>query len=582
MLLSSSFLSAVRLPFKVFPDLSDPALYRPLPLYTVSLMYVPTNLGQLLAFAAKVAEALIIPQLTAYISLYSSRRAIQIGFFSSLGNVVSILTDPRSWTHKRNIPVLPTYISITSWSLMVASMCLWLMINVSDLLVFQLSPTKNIYTFKLDSSLNTSFLASEVTAGPGSTSNTSDANLYAPTVLLNTTAAELAFQNNTYIPSENYSYLNDTPQVFENVSDYTFISENYVNGSDGYSYLTGQLSSFETALYAYPGNYAICSNNSLLDDVANPIKVGFNKASLVQAYQVDDDAYFAITSTKQRVSQSYKESTKRPKTLKGNLDVLTLNYTQINQFINETSTDLNMTEAYEYLSGWKTTADTLTFSALYYEITTDIPYDKTPRYTINYLVVGVWIVGSQASSGDTSTNNYARYLSAGHTYYTYFEYTSRNVHVKNATINPKYLPDGRVSPIIITDASDEQMILAMLKDPKPPLLVQQVSMMDAWPAVILIFGSLGVSFVLFLLVRVHHVIGGRARGVLQHFDAYLEICHKAVDDFQHHSADNLLVKMQETDLVMVDGYCPASGGNKIGLVPRNLEMVPFDEKATYT
>lgn len=538
-------------------------------------MYVPANRGQLLAFAAKVAEAMIIPQLTAFISIYSTRRAIQVGFFSSFSNVFSILTDPRSWTHVRRIPKLSTTISATSWIVIWTSLILWLSILVSDLLVFQLSPTRYQFTFSPDFELK---FKSNVTEVPGSGSTT----LRAPTALLSTTEAIWDFKNSTYIPFETYRYLHQEPRrlrpAISNGTD--TIVDFEVPAANSYTCYATQQMRDDYAANGVAGTQVSCSTNGYPVSEYFPPTIGFNKAAQVQAYQGLDGAYFSVMSPKQRIVSILGEKTKYPVTVERQLNQLTQGYTLISQYVNSNSFFEDVKSGLDTLVPWTTSSDIHTVSFLYYNITEDTAYDREPRFTYNYISIQVKAVGYNYNASTSDT--FERYMIPGAIYFSYLTYSSRNIHVPDAMIDPRYLSNfgdmnGLLSPIIQTDLPDEHIIIAMLDHPQTPLRVKVVLMMSAWPAVLLIAFSGGVALFLFLLVRVYRLFGGK----VHHFDAYLEICHKAVDDSQHRSADSLIVKMQDTDLIMVDGFCPRANGNKMGLVPASLEIVTLDKKKVY-
>lgn len=538
-------------------------------------MYVPADSGQLLAFAAKVTEAMIVPQLTAFISIYSTRRAIQVGFFSSFSNVFSILTDPRSWTHVRRIPRLSTTISATSWIVIWTSLILWLSILLSDLLVFQLSPTKNQFTFTPDPELKFKSNVTEIKVSDTLT-------LKAPTALLSSTEAIWDFKNSTYVPYENYQYLRQKPRrlrpAISNGTDAIVDSE--IPAANSYTcYATQQMRDVYAA-NGVAGTQVSCSTSGYPLPEYFPPTMGFNKAAQVQAYQGLEGAYFSVMSPKQRIVNVLGEKTKYPVTVERQLNELTQGYTLISQYVGSESFIDDAKYGIDSLVPWTTSSDIHTVSFLYYNITEDKAYDRVPRFTYNYISIHIKAIGYNYNISTSDT--FERYMIPGAIYFSYLTYSSRNIYVQGATIDPRYLSNfgdmnGMLSPIIQTDLPDEHIIIAMLEHPQTPSRVKVVLMMNAWPAVLLIASSGGVALLLFLLVRVYRLFGGK----VHHFDPYLEICHKAVDDYQHRSADSLIVKMQDSDLIMVDGFCPRANGNKMGLVPESLEIVPLHKKGVY-
>lgn len=538
-------------------------------------MYVPASQGQALAFAAKVAEALIVPQLAAYISLHSPRKAIQVSFFTSFSNVFSLLFDPRSWKHVRNMPYFPTRISLASWLVIGLSLALWLAIQLSDLLVFQLSPT--VPGFK--------FVASA--GGLGATTRFSDTNatfynrtIRAPSALLNDTELESVFQNKTYILGSSFQYLSHAPQrMTSSDGTFDFISMLNVSSPEFDCHSVVYMDSYN-ALFGINECLAYCTvNGTAATEIPT---MGFNKGTVVQALQATDGAVFTFTSTHQRVSSVISEpDSSTPAISIETLNKMTQNYTLLSQFQGEKSVALNETAGFEYLGDWMRANTTKTTSFLYYRIASDTVYGEIRRHTYKFLSFSIKAVGGE----QTTPNEFGVYDIPGEIYFSYLGFTQRNIMAKGYPIREQYLGTredvGAVTSMINTDATEDQVMLVL---GKPDRLLKQVistNSMSAWPAVILIIGSLGIASVLFLLGVFRRV----TKGNVVHFDPYLEICHRAldgVDQPQHSAVDGLLVKMQDTTLIMVDGYSPAHGGNKMGLMPCDTIILPLAKSEVYT
>lgn len=147
---------------------------------------------------------MVIPQVANFISIYSPRKAIQLTFFSSISNCISSILDSRSWQHTRNIPKFNTRVSGLSWLTIFLSLLFWLVILVSDLLVFQLAKRETSWIEYPNAHFDFKFNVSSSRISP-------TFNVSAPLALIDTSESIRAFKNNTYIPTEYYEYVNFQP-----------------------------------------------------------------------------------------------------------------------------------------------------------------------------------------------------------------------------------------------------------------------------------------------------------------------------------------------------------------------------------
>lgn len=544
-------------------------------------MFVTTSVAQGLAFASKVATAMVIPQFVSFVSIYSLRRAMQISFFASVSDCITILLDIRFWQHSSVIPKLPTKVSARSWLTFIASIAFWAIVLTSDLLVYQLANRHTVWMEYKNRNIDLNF---KVT----SSALTSTFNVSAPTALLDSTEAFSVFGNNTYLPAENYRYMHTDPtrhfaqsssdnSTFEIIYDVKKVIAPSTNGTN-FTCRSGQQVSATQVSRGLSLVSLRCKNNNTPSTAPYYPSIGFNNPTNLLAFQGYNGAHFSFMTSRQRDKQRIRESGSNPTTTKKFLKYTTENYTLISQQVNGTSVDLNLTQAFDFLKGWKTGTENYKVILAYYKIDREVLYSRVPKYTYKYLIIElIGLAGTQDSSDP--------YAIAGLIYFNYISYTIQNVFVPGKSIDEKYLGIdaeelyGPRSTSILTDLSPEHTIITMLANPGKPTLVKSVEVIDAWPALLLIILAAGISLALFLYRMFFQLVaaGGRIP-----FDPFLELFHSAVnDDFRHRTMDSLLVKMQDTDLIMVNGYSPDTRGNKIGLVPRNSVILPFDRSQEY-
>lgn len=541
-------------------------------------MFVNTSAAQALAFASKVATAMVIPQVASFISLYSTRKAIQIAFFSSISNCVSVFLDTRAWQHSRNIPKFRTRVSGISWLVILLSILLYGVIVASDLLVFQLARRRTDWKAHRDDGFNLTF---QTTTAP----ITEDFSVNVPLALTDSNESITAFKNKTYVPAERYEYFNFTPDRSKTLSaegvKYEILYDvprvkapNKLAPNNSFICLCGQQVETTQVANGLPLVSLNCFNDDSQESAPYYPSIGFNKQSNLLAYQGDDGAHFSLMTSKQRDKQRINETGELPTTTRLFLDTSTENFTLISVQLNGTSADLDVDAAFDYLKQWRNGTTNYPMILTYYQIQEGLAYGTIPTYTYNYLIFE--IIGL---AGNQSLADY--YAVPGLIYFNYISYSSQNIFVPGKEIKSEYLgidannTFGPRTTSILTDLSPEHIIIAMLANPQRPIQYSAVEMVDAWPAVILIIASGGLSLLLFIY-RLAHQVGFSSRIP---FDPHLELFHSAVNDMRSRSVDSLLVKMQDTDLVMVNGYCPDIDGNKIGLMPKYTNMLPLaDEK----
>lgn len=542
-------------------------------------MFVTTSVAQALAFASKVATAMVIPQIAAFISIYSSRKAIQLSFFSSISNCISVLLDTRSWQHDRNIPKFPTKVSILSWFTILASILLYGIVVASDLLVFQLAKRHTEWKYYPNSNINLNFDLAEAKI-------TDNFNVSAPLALVDDKASIWAFQNNSYIPAEHYVYLQEKPlrtlaqdgnthyELIYEVNNVTSNDRTVVNRNFT-CYCAQQVEGRQVA-NGLPLVSLRCETSITPGTAPYYPSIGFNKKTNVMAYQADEGAHFSFMTSKQRDKQRINETDNYPTTTRKFLERSVQNYTLIGQQHNGTAVDLDLDNAFDFLSRWKNGTKNYGVILTYYKIDSEIMYGKVPVHTYNYLILEMIGLAGPQDPADF-------YAIPGLIYFNFISYSVQNVFVPEKKIDKKYLgidEEGIYGPrstSILTDEPPEHVIIAMLANPQRPIMIRAVEMIDAWPALLLIIFAGGISFLLFVVRFIHQITSS----IRLSFDPRLEIFHSAVDDWKTNSADSLLIKMQESDLVMVNGYSPDVDGNKIGLVPEDTVILPFQDQKLF-
>lgn len=539
-------------------------------------MFVTTSVAQALAFASKVAIAMVIPQIASCVSIYSTRRAFQLSFFSSISNCLSLILDSRMWQHTNNIPVHSTKVGVRSWLVILISIFLYLVIVASDLLVFQLASKRTDWKFYRNSDLDLNFKATNVRM-------TNTFNLSAPLALVDEDGAVAAFRNRTYIPAEHYVYLNNTPErfmntvegydTFENLWDVSNLTATpkYPEYSQGnFSCFSGQQIEAGQVSNGLPLTAITCYAPGTPSSSPYTPAIGFNKKSSLQVFQTDDGAHFTIMTSRQRDMQRINETGSLPSTTWDFLQSSTANFTLISNQVNGTTSPRNLSIAYDFLRHWRSSDYNSRVILGFYKIEKTMAYSVIPVYTYTYLVVDIIGLGRVQDPDDY-------YATPGLINFNYFSYNVQNLFVPGKKIKDEFIGIdehqlyGPRSTSILTDNTPEHMIITMLDNPRPPTEVGAVEMVDGWPALLLIACSGGLSLLLYIY-RLAHLLGTGSR---LPFDPHLEVFHSALTGRNVSSVDSLLVKMQETDLVMVNGYAPEADTNKIGLVPKSMSILPF-------
>ena len=548
------------------------------------IMFVSPTVAQALAFASKVAISMVIPQIAAFLTIFSPRKALQLTFFSSITNCITSLLDTRIWQHTRYTPKFPIRVSGLSWLTIFLSLTLWLLILGSDVFLFQLSKRHIKWIEYSTSDISFNFTVASFPMNP-------TFNISAPLALVEQTEGMKVFGNNTYIPSVNYEYSNYIPtqttiytsdnQTYQNIYDNPEIyasDPNVTNTSLIFKCRCGQEFRKSQVSNGVPQSIVDCKNGDTPNTYPYYPSIGFYQSTNVLAYQGYKGAYFNFMTSKQRDSQIIEEISTYPNTTRSHLEQSVKNYTLVSLQLNGTSANLSLDLAFEFLSKWQTLDSDLSITLIYYKIDYDEAYGIVPRYTYDYLLFE--IVGTKKLVPQAQTNDYKM---TALILFNYISYSVQNVFVPKRKINPQYLgidelkAFGPRSTLIRTSQSPEHVMIAMLKDLPRPILVKSIETIDAMPALISIGIAAGISLVLLSIRFMYHIFSSTTIP----FDPYLELFHCAVDDQSHRTMDNLLVKLQDTDLIMVHGYCPDIDGNKIGLVSRKIIILPFASDKKY-
>lgn len=563
-------------------------------------MFVSPTTAQRLSFASKIATGLVIPQIASFMSLYSAQMALQIAFFSSPTGTMAVLLDARFWRHAKFVPNFTTKVTSRTWITIITTAMLWAVILTSDLLVFQLAKRQPMWrahshSKAMDPGFNTTSLRIAT-----------DFSVVVPSVLINSTEASNVFGNKTYFPGEYYEYLtmsslkrvqhtNVTDTKTNSTYSYELVYdvENVTaanSNADGENFTCNcaqKVSQSQVSL-GLPVVWLNCHNNDTPTDDPYTPSVGFNNPTNVLAYQGIDGAHFSFMTGMQRDRQVFNEgnNTSPIKTFEY-LNSSTTNYTLISQQINGSSTEVDLDAASAFLSQWKNGTENYDVILMYHKIENELLYDRIPKTTLRYLIIQLTaLAGTQDPDAYTSDP----YSVAPLVYFKFISYYVQNVKVPGKSIDPRYLgidanfAYGPRSTSILTDLSPEHVIISMLKNPLRPTLVKYSEQMDPWPALILIIASLSLCFVLYmcqLYFRLSMSLAGSRSGIKIPFDPVLELFHSALDNFNHRTVDSLLLKIQDTDLIMINGYVPDLRANKIGLFPDRTVVLPLNDRYKY-
>lgn len=533
--------------------------------------YVTDTTAQLLAFCAKVATAMMIPIGAKLISIFSTRRAFQLAYFSSLANLFSLLLDGRLWKHRKDVPKTRVGVSIKSYFFIMMAILLWALITVGDLLVFQLPKRQNTFVFtphvKLDMNFRDSAFALNDTT-----------SAFAPAVLINSTEADLKFGDNFFLPQEPLEYTsnpvvrypaNPALGFIENIVPYpdtkvTFQGKNLTCRS----YFQVDNSSAEVGV---PLSSVLCQTSPNFTikatDWYNPTLTS-NKPRSVVAFDTEDGARIDVKTIVKRGHQVFTAGTSltQPMDFVGNL---TNGYDCISVQVNGTSEDPKF-DTWSYLDQFQEQGKTGVFTQLFLRQTSDSLGDFTTHQN-EFIYLTTRVVGTNDTSGFASPNS---------TVVSFVQFNFKHILIPGGKIKDQFVNFDVVprSLFMQTDLPDGHIVLALLDRPQLPTLVTVVAKIDAIPAILLIGFGLAISLILFISrIMYEHFIQKQKNS----FEPRLELFHFALKDPAIDSSRSLLRKIQDTDLVMADGFCPETGHNQVGLVKRNVTILPSQSHSSF-
>lgn len=532
--------------------------------------YVTDTTAQLLAFCAKVATAMIIPIGAKFISVFSTRRAFQITYFSSLANLFSLLLDGRLWKHRKDIPKTRTRVSIKSFFFIILAILLWALITVGDLLVFQLPKRQDTFVFTPHVKLEMNFRDSAFALN-----DTTSA--FAPAVLLNSTEANLKFGDNFFLPQEPLEYANNpvvrypaNPALgyIENIVPYPDTKITYQGRNlTCRSYFQVDNSSAEVGV---PLSSVLCQTSPNFtikaSDWYNPT-LSSNKPRSIVAFDTDDGARIDIKTIVKRGHQVFFAGTSltQPMYFVRNL---TDGFDRISVQVNGTSEDPNF-DTWSYLGQFQEQGQTGVFTQLSLRQTSDSLGDFTTNQN-EFIYLTTRVVGTNDTSGFASPNSIV---------VSYVQFNFKHILVPQGKIKDQYVNFDVVprSLFMQTDLPDGHIVLSLLDHPQQPTLVTVVVKIDAVPAILLIGLGLAISLILFIARIMYEYFQKQKHS----FEPRLELFHFALKDPALDSSRSLLRKIQDTDLVMADGFCPEIGHNQIGLVKRQITILPSQSHSPF-
>lgn len=536
--------------------------------------FVSANTAQIASFAAKVVVGLTVPQLASLISFFSTPKALVFFFFGDFESISSLLFDIRWLPSVRKYRSKDKHITSGTWITVFLALAFAAAVLVTDLLLFQLAARKDGYTFK-HTTTELNFTDSTVQLGEG---------LYAyPDVLDSNSSAQAVFGNNVYASNDGGLYMDyKTSQR----ADFT------MDGPQGEIKAEGEISGIPRCTVVHE----VTSLN--VRGASSPVMVkcffdtpetrgsgifydsiatyGTNGQKIVSFFETKEGANYLFVEAVQRVYEHVQ-------TFNGTSGVDVLNnkikgfadegYVMENAIIqgraiNITNNTKSVMELIKQAGDQALSNNFIFGTTAFLHSKTDLSYKfgKYPVYTKKFIIWGTFL-GVDFFDGEGQGN-----------YYSY-SYDTRQYFVKDRGIRDGLIGlnvTGMIfapqSPQFSTDRTDDEIVLATLGEPNPPLLVIDTEMIDIFPALIVI----GICGFFVICANIAHFVGRSKIDKGQSFDVYRETLVRALHNLTGFNAWLIPAKLEKTDhIVMTRGISSATNKYQVGLVKRSSGSVGY-------
>lgn len=530
--------------------------------------FVSANTAQIASFAAKIVVGLTVPQLASLISFFSTPKALIFFFFGDFESISSLVFDIRWFPFVRKYRSKDKHLTLGTWATVLLALTFASAVLVTDLLLFQLAARKDGYTFK-HTTTKLNFSDANVQLGRG---------FYAyPNVLDSNSSAQAVFGNNVYASNNGGMYMNyKTSQK----ADFT------MDGPEGLIKAEGEISGIPRCTVVHE----VTSLNVRGASSPVMVKCFFDSPETkgsgifydsIATYGTTGQKTVSFFETKEGANYLFVEAVQRVydyvQTFNGTSGVDVLNnkikgfteegYVMENAIIQGRAINLaNNTKSVMDLikqAGNQALSNNFIFgTTAFLHSKTDLSYKygKYPVYTKKFIIWGTFL-GVDFFDGEGQGN-----------YYSY-SYDTRQYFVKD-----KGIRDGLIglnvtgmifapqSPQFSTDRTDDEIVLATLGDPNPPLVVIDTEMIDIFPALIVI----GICSVFVICANIANFVGRSKIYKGQSFDVSRETLVRALHSLTGFNAWLIPAKLEMTDhIVMTQGISTATNKYQVRLV-KNL------------
>lgn len=535
--------------------------------------FVSADTAQFVSFAAKLVVGFTIPRIASLLTLISTPKALVFFFYGNFGNLAALVTDLRWFKPARNSRSKGKTIYFSTWFTIVIAIITASAVLVTDLLLFQLADRKDGYKFKEQKNVHWNF-----------TDSLSEANYPFPDVILSNGSSNKIFGDKIYMSNDNGRYMNysvqqrvdflvDGPQG--NIDAKSL--DPAVNGTPRCT-VTHEVTSLIATGGTMPVqvkcffdnfvNMTTSGNGGIQIDTV--WSEGMRGSKIASYYQTEEGANYLFVELVQRGYDFLQSSNKSTgiDMLQRKADSLVESGFEIEFAVaqgyvpplsNNTETMIDFAKFSEQRAN-ATNATVATTVLLMSKTTLSYNYGRVPVYTKNYiLITTIFTVGFFEHEG------YGNYYS--------YSYNTRQYLVPNRSIRPNIIGvnfkqlRSPQSVQISTDATDDEIFLATLVDPKQPIRVIPTVMIDIFPALVVV-GVCGVfvlvSFFIILFAK-RHANSGLS------FDINLEVFHKAIENIDGLNAWYLPAKLERTSAIsMSAGESLVSHSYEVGLVSKGI------------
>lgn len=536
--------------------------------------YISYDNAQIVSFGAKIVVGCLVPQISSLISLVSTSNALTFFFFGDLRNLVALASDTRWYPSVRKHHSQSDHnsqsVHLKTWLLIVVALVVSSLVLLTDLLLFQLSD--RTWDYKLKASY-ADFTITD------SSHNAALSSVACPDVIYSNATAQEVFGDNTYASADGGYY-----NIYEESQRDVYL----LDGPMGVYNVTANSTGFYRCTVVHMVEFSLIrmgvspvsincfqdlyyTNTSLTSIPGTMVpSLGITGQKVVSFFQSDDGAHYLFVELVQRVSDhfhSYNETTgvdllnSKMESLKNDGYVMKMS-TSDQGVVDMTSNTLNETELMSRNVNYSISQNKsyATTSFLHSKTEVSYTYGMFKVYTKKFIYWGTNLEVTFFKHGGEGD------------FYSY-SYNTRQLFIKNGTLRENLYgiySNGikcPQSPQFSTDLSDDEIILATLKNPKSPKLVLEQEMVDVVPGMAVI--SLCGLFV--MISTTIHIFHRRLGYKRLSFDIHLEIVHKALENLNPSKAWYLPAKLEATDnVVMTKGLSLVTNTYTLGLTTQSV------------